>query len=150
MTRSLNSPLLNSLPNSPRRNSSWLNSAVFSLCLVVGFGLMGSARLGAQTAGEGDSQWSRFRGPNGSGVADTEGLPIEFGPDKNVAWKTALPPGHSSPVLTKSDLFVTGFEGDELLTLCLDRRTGEIRWRRGVRRARNTNVDSRADANGYV
>src|SRR6185295_5119532 len=46
-------------------------------------------------------EWSQFRGPNGSGVSSTTGLPEEFGPAKNVVWKTALPPGHSSPVLTK-------------------------------------------------
>ncbi len=46
-------------------------------------------------------EWSQFRGPNGSGVSATTGLPTEFGPAKNVVWKTALPPGHSSPVLTR-------------------------------------------------
>ncbi len=43
--------------------------------------------------------WSQFRGPNGTGVSITTGLPTEFGPEKNVVWKTPLPPGHSSPVL---------------------------------------------------
>ena len=51
--------------------------------------------------------WSQFRGPNGSGVSTSTGLPAEFGPEKNVIWKTALPPGHSSPVLTRNRIFVT-------------------------------------------
>jgi outer membrane protein assembly factor BamB len=55
-------------------------------------------------------EWSQFRGPNGSGVSATTGLPEEFGPAKNVVWKTTLPPGHSSPVLTKDRIFVTAFE----------------------------------------
>ena len=38
-------------------------------------------------------EWSRFRGPNGSGVADVSGLPAEFGPTRNVIWKTDLPQG---------------------------------------------------------
>ena len=42
--------------------------------------------------------WSQFRGPNGSGVSATTGLPSEFGPGKNMIWKTVLPPRHSSPV----------------------------------------------------
>ena len=46
-----------------------------------------------------DPDWSRFRGPNGTGIADTSGLPSEFGPAKNVMWKAAVPSGHSSPVL---------------------------------------------------
>ena len=33
--------------------------------------------------------WSRFRGPNGTGVADTSALPTEFGPARNVVWKHA-------------------------------------------------------------
>jgi hypothetical protein len=39
-------------------------------------------------------EWSQFRGPNGTGVSETKGLPSEFGPMKNVVWKTALPAGH--------------------------------------------------------
>ena len=31
--------------------------------------------------------WSRFRGPNGTGVSSSTGLPAEFGPTKNVIWK---------------------------------------------------------------
>lgn len=54
--------------------------------------------------------WPQFRGPNGSGVSVSTGLPQEFGPEKNVIWKTALPPGHSSPVLTRDRIFLTAFE----------------------------------------
>lgn len=54
--------------------------------------------------------WTQFRGPNGSGVSASTGLPTEFGPEKNVVWKTPLPPGHSSPVLTKDRIFVTAYE----------------------------------------
>src|SRR5262249_28163111 len=39
------------------------------------------------------SDWTRFRGPNGSGINETSGLPTEFGPGKNQVWKTPLPPG---------------------------------------------------------
>ena len=31
--------------------------------------------------------WPRFRGANGSGVADGQKPPVEFGPDKNIKWK---------------------------------------------------------------
>ena len=54
--------------------------------------------------------WPQFRGPNGTGVSASTGLPDEFGPGKNVIWKTALPPGHSSPVLTRNRIFVTAYE----------------------------------------
>src|SRR5260221_3079172 len=84
--------------------------------------------------------WPGFRGPNGSGVALTGGLPAEMGPQKNLIWKTQAPPGHSSPALTESHIFLTAADGDKLLTLCLDRATGKILWRREAPRSRNTKV----------
>src|SRR5215213_6082786 len=53
--------------------------------------------------------WPQFRGPNGSGVSVSTGLPEAFGPEKNLVWKTPLPPGHSSPVLTRDRVFVTAY-----------------------------------------
>jgi hypothetical protein len=32
-------------------------------------------------------EWVGFRGPNGRGISDTTGLPVEFGPSKNVVWR---------------------------------------------------------------
>ncbi|MGI9166090.1 MAG: PQQ-binding-like beta-propeller repeat protein [Pyrinomonadaceae bacterium] len=87
--------------------------------------------------------WPQFRGPNGTGVSASTGLPEEFGPNKNVIWKTALPPGHSSPVLTKNRIFVTAHseinkkekENYNLLVVCLDRETGKLLWQREVPRS---------------
>ena len=80
-------------------------------------------------------EWSQFRGPNGTGVSETKNLPTEFGPNKNVVWKAALPPGHSSPVLTRDRIFVTAHDKDTLLVISLDRQTGKELWRRPVPRA---------------
>jgi len=82
-------------------------------------------------------EWSQFRGPNGTGVSETKGLPTEFGPNKNVVWKTELPPGHSSPVLTRDRIFVTAHTTDKLLVICLDRETGKILWQREAPRLRS-------------
>ena len=81
-------------------------------------------------------EWSRFRGPNGSGVADGAALPDEISPEANVRWVTPLPPGSSSPALTADRIFLTAYEGDELLTLALDRATGREVWRRSLERPR--------------
>lgn len=94
-------------------------------------------------AGVEGADWPRFRGPNGSGIADTTGLPVQFGPDRNVIWKTALPPRHSSPVLSHDRIFVTAFEGEKLYTLCLSRETGKILWRREAPRSRTERLDKR-------
>ena len=83
-----------------------------------------------------DAQWSQFRGPNGAGVDSSAGYPVEFSPAKNVAWKTAIPYGQSSPVLAGTRLFGTASEGDRLITFCLDTRTGRELWRRNVKRER--------------
>lgn len=101
--------------------------------------------------------WPQFRGPNGSGVSVSTGLPDVFGPEKNVVWKTPLPPGHSSPVLTRDRVFVTAYakekaissqqsavgaqgnareKNHQLLVICLDRQTGKLLWQREVPRSR--------------
>ena len=81
-------------------------------------------------------EWTQFRGPNGTGVSETKGLPAEFGPNKNVVWKTELPAGHSSPVLTRDRIFVTGHSSDKLFVIGLDRQTGKILWQREVPRSK--------------
>lgn len=87
--------------------------------------------------------WPRFRGPNGSGVSDSDNLPAEVGPDRNVIWKTAVPEGYSSPVLTEDRIFLTAVEGDRLLTISLDRATGRELWRRQAPRPRVERLDPR-------
>lgn len=83
-------------------------------------------------------QWARFRGPNGTGVSPTSSLPTEFGPAAGVAWKTPLPPGHSSPVLTATRIFVTAHTAEKtdyrLLVIGLERQTGKLLWQREVPR----------------
>jgi outer membrane protein assembly factor BamB len=89
------------------------------------------------------ADWPRFRGPNGSGVSETTGLPVDIGPAKNVIWKTALPPGYSSPVLSGDRIFLTAYEGEKLLTLALDRASGKELWRREAPRSRLEPLDRR-------
>ena len=76
------------------------------------------------------SDWTRFRGPNGTGVAEDGSLPVVFGPGSNVIWETPLPPGKSSPILTDDQIFLTAHDDGKLLTIALDRSTGQEIWRR--------------------
>jgi outer membrane protein assembly factor BamB len=57
--------------------------------------------------------WPQWRGPSGQGTSNESGLPTEWGPDKNVLWKSPIPGrGYSSPVIWNTHLFVTtSFEG---------------------------------------
>ena len=86
------------------------------------------------------ANWPGFRGPNGSGVGATSALPTEFGPAKNVVWKTELPAGKSSPVLTETRIFLTGWAEDSLLTLALDRATGKLLWKSSAQRKRSEHL----------
>ena len=88
-------------------------------------------------------EWSRFRGPNGSGVAEVGALPVEFGPTRNVIWKTGLPPGYSSPIISGDRIYLTGFRDGKLFSIALDRATGKVLWEREAPRDRREKVDSR-------
>ena len=103
------------------------------------FGSLALALLLTASAAE----WDRFRGPNGSGVSDARGVPAEFGPTRNLVWKTGLPPGHSSPILASNRIFLTAFDDGKLLTIALDRHSGKILWRRETPRPRKERVDPR-------
>src|SRR5262249_18581918 len=52
--------------------------------------------------------WPQFRGPNGSATSPDKQLPVEWGTDKNIAWKVKLP-GYawSCPVVWGDKVFVT-------------------------------------------
>ncbi len=104
-----------------------------------------------------NDDWTRFRGPNGTGLSTTTNLPVEFGPEKSVVWKTDLPPGHSSPVLTAKNIFVTAHtpinakekREHKLFVICMDRKTGKIVWQREApkaHKARLENVNGPASA----
>lgn len=90
----------------------------------------------------GAQDWSRFRGPNGSGVAAAKDLPTDLS-EEGILWRTELPPGHSSPVLFGEHVFLTAIEDDRLFTLCLERERGEIVWRKEVPRERKEEFDNR-------
>lgn len=103
------------------------------LALIIGLNSLVSA-----------SDWSRFRGPNGSGISsDTTSTPVEWSPDKNVRWKTPLPgAGVSSPIVVGDLLFVTCYSGyganfgkiEDLKRhlVCVDRSRGKILWDKSV------------------
>ncbi|MGH9332543.1 MAG: PQQ-binding-like beta-propeller repeat protein, partial [Vicinamibacteria bacterium] len=120
--------------------------------MQIGFIALRSKRLAAPIAvasslgiavTSSPEEWSRFRGPNGSGVATAESLPLRFGPTENLIWKVPVPPGHSSPVLTEDSVFLTAARGESLLTLRLNRSNGQVIWEKEAPRDRSDPVDKR-------
>jgi outer membrane protein assembly factor BamB len=85
--------------------------------------------------------WSRFRGPNGTGVSGTTRVPEKLDLETNLLWKTPLPPGHSSPVISGESVFLTAFEGDKLWTYRLSLQDGQVKWRRDAPRPRQEKLD---------
>lgn len=74
--------------------------------------------------------WSRFRGPNGSGISGATTIPVRW-TEKDYNWKVALPgDGSSSPVAWGERIFVTcgDRETAERIVLCLDAKDGHTLW----------------------
>lgn len=80
-----------------------------------------------------EKNWAQFRGPQGTGIAaEGPALPVEFNAGKNLSWKTEIGKGNSSPCIWGERIFLTSFEGKDLQTLCLDRKTGKLLWKQSV------------------
>ena len=95
------------------------------LLASVALGVFASVGLG----GDRPLAWPGFRGPGGSGVAHGQKPPVEFGPDKNVKWKVAVPGGFSSPIIAGDKLVLTAFDGGKLYTVAYNRADGKEAWR---------------------
>jgi outer membrane protein assembly factor BamB len=67
----------------------------------------------ALTAAAAAENWPQWRGPHGQGISSETQLPAEWGPNRNIAWKTPLPHGYSSPIVWEDRIFLTtALEGD--------------------------------------
>jgi outer membrane protein assembly factor BamB len=76
------------------------------------------------------ADWPQFRGPGSLGIGEGPEPPVQFGTNANLLWKTSLPAGHSSPCIWGNRIFLTSIENKRLETLCLDRTSGTILWRK--------------------
>lgn len=95
-----------------------------SLCLLI-----------AILAADAPPRWPGFLGAGATPV-DAKSLPLEWSPEKNIAWSRELPgDGQSSPVIWGQTVFVTSVEGENKDTyhvLAIDLSSGEVRWRQKV------------------
>jgi len=84
-------------------------------------------------------EWTRFRGPNGSGLSDAKTIPTQWS-TTDFNWKVSLPGiGHSSPVLWGEKVFVTSHDerAGKFHVLCLSTMDGSIRWKKEFALARS-------------
>ena len=91
--------------------------------------------------------WPQFRGPGGRAVSESANPPISFGQSSNVVWKVAIPPGYSSPVVTGQRIVLTALNNGWLETICLNRKDGQILWRK-VAPVDKTKITSDSDDAG--
>lgn len=81
----------------------------------------------------GAQEWTRFRGPNGTGITDAKGIPIQW-TDADFNWKVKLPgAGHSSPVLWGDRIFLGTASTDtgKFEVVCLGAADGAVLWKKG-------------------
>jgi len=78
------------------------------------------------------ADWSRFRGPNGSGAVDAG--PVQWAGASGIAWKAEIPGiGHSSPIVVGDKVFLqsSSEDGAKRMLVCIDGK-GKIEWTRGI------------------
>jgi outer membrane protein assembly factor BamB len=77
------------------------------------------------------ADWTRFRGPNGTGIADDTDVPTKIDASTTL-WKAPLPgDGHSSPIVVKGRLYLASSTPKARMLLCYDD-SGKQVWKREV------------------
>lgn len=87
-----------------------------------------SAPVGAQ-------EWTRFRGPNGSGESETKGIPAQW-KESDYHWKVSLPGvGHSSPVIWGDRIYLLSADPEDATrhVMSVAVADGKIVWHRKFR-----------------
>ena len=103
------------------------------------------------------SNWTSWRGPDGTGANDDASPPVRWSEQENVRWKTAIPGlGHSTPVVWQDRVYVTTAiptgekfaaiadnrpgshdnlkvsQRHQYAVFALDRTTGKVIWKKTV------------------
>jgi outer membrane protein assembly factor BamB len=104
----------------------WHDGMTRKLVLAAA-GLLGIA--GLANAGE----WTRFRGPNGTGISTDKNVPVEIAENRNLLWKVRIPgSGNSSPIVGSGRIFLqtASEDGNQRMLLCIRLADGEKLWTR--------------------
>ncbi len=88
-------------------------------CLVL------LALAGADAAAQ---DWSRFRGPNGTGISDSKNIPVTW-TEKDFKWRVKIPgESHSTPVVWGDHLYIESATGTDRMLLCIQKSNGKEVW----------------------
>ena len=95
-----------------------------------------------------EDNWPDWRGPQRNGVVTGEtGLPTVWSTRENIHWKLDLPGrSGSTPVVWNDHILVNVTQGAQMELWAVNRRTGEVRWKRplggGNRAQRKANMST--------
>jgi len=93
------------------------------------YGLMVLVLSATSASGQ---EWTRFRGPNGTGIAEAANIPVQW-TAKDYRWRVELPGiGYSSPVIWGQKVFVTSALEEDATQIirCLRTSDGGLLWER--------------------
>src|SRR5205814_859259 len=123
-------------PAPPHRNPD----SMPRLLLAAALGLLSAAPLFADN-------WPQWRGPKNDGHSAETGLPAEWGPDRNLAWKCPLPGiGSSTPCVWGDKIFLTAQDGSDVFLVCVGT-NGKEQWKTKLGSGQ---VFTRADEGGNL
>src|SRR5262245_12879641 len=77
-------------------------------------------------------EWTRFRGPNGTGVSEATTIPVKWS-DADFNWKVEIPGiGHSSPVVWGDKIFLLSADPTTAArhVLCYSTKDGQKVWQK--------------------
>ena len=75
--------------------------------------------------------WPQWRGPNLNGLSYEKNLPSKWTTEENIIWKLALPGvSGSTPIVWGDLIFLSVAEGDNLALWCVNRKKGEVIWKK--------------------
>src|SRR5690242_20019665 len=83
--------------------------------------------------------WLEFRGATAQGHSPARNVPVHWSTTNNIAWKTSVGSGWSSPVVAQGRIYLTtaeqGGSSVSLRAVALDAGNGKMVWEREVLRA---------------
>lgn len=93
--------------------------------------LMATLTLPAMIAAA--ENWPHWRGPSENGIAEADGLPVEWSTTKNVRWRLELPgAAASTPIVWGDRIYLTTADGKDDLALMAVSKDGEVIFKKKI------------------
>lgn len=93
--------------------------------------LLAASFIGLSISAASAENWPQWRGPLLNGVSTEKNLPVKWGPEENVTWKTPLPEwSGSTPIIWDNHIFLNVAEKESLHLWALNRADGSVRWKK--------------------